>query len=101
MSQEPYLNRLEKQKALTLEQMVKEGCTAQSKERRHRKAFQKKELLAAQIKISLIEEKTRISFYLNEVDEFKDKPPLAASPLVTNTSKNIKMHELQAANEYI
>ncbi|PWS26168.1 hypothetical protein DHW03_15340 [Pedobacter yonginense] len=94
MSQEPYLVKLEKQKPLTLEAMVKDIQPTLRKEDIER-LFQKKELLAAQIKISLIEEKTGISFGLNEVDEFKDKPQLTARPLVTNASKNIKMHEFR------
>lgn len=94
MSQEPYLDRLEKQKALTLEKMGKDILPTLKREDIER-LFQKKELLAAQIKISLIEEKTGISFGLNEVDEFKDRPQLTAKPLVTIFSKNIKMPEFR------
>jgi len=94
MSQEPYLMKLEKHKVFTLEQVIKEVQPTLKKEDIER-LFKKNELLAAQIKISLIEEKTGISFGLNEVDEFKAKPQLTATPLVTNFSKNIKIHEFR------
>jgi endonuclease G len=88
MSQEPYLNKL-KQKGLLLEKEVKTvnpTLTLADIER----LFQKQELLTAQIKISLIEEKTGISFGLEDADEFKGLDKYTAEPLVKQTLKNLK-----------
>ncbi len=75
MSQESYIKNI-KQKATLLEEALEQVnptlTPASVKE-----LFEKEALVLAQTKISLIEDKTGLSFGLNDADEFKDKPQYA------------------------
>lgn len=70
MSQEKYLQKPEVQQ-LILEEL-KGNVQPKLKKSDIERLFSKQELITAQIKISLIEEKTGISFGLNDVDDYKD-----------------------------
>jgi len=75
MSQEPYLKNIQ-QRGLLLEEVIK-TVNPTLKPADVERLFDKDELMAAQTKISLIEEKTGLSFGLNDADEFKDKSQYA------------------------
>ena len=93
MSQEPYLNKIKSQKTHLLEvvKQIQPNLTKANIEQ----LFQKKELLAAQIKISLIEEKTGLSFGLNDVDEYKSKSQYAARTLNKPLNRIMKFEEFR------
>ncbi|SFT02645.1 DNA/RNA non-specific endonuclease [Mucilaginibacter polytrichastri] len=93
MSQEPYLDNLKTQKGPLLEilKTVKPTLTRAAIER----LFQKKELLAAQIKISLIEEKTGLRFGLNDADDYKGKSQYAARTINKPLNRVLKFEEFR------
>jgi endonuclease G len=94
MSQQPYLDKLKKPQAMLLEALVKQvGPTLKQSD--IQRLFQKKEMLAAQIKISLIEEKTGLTFGLNSFDEFKDRGQFAAESVVKPVNHIMKFQEFR------
>jgi DNA/RNA endonuclease G (NUC1) len=80
MSQEPYLQKL-KMKGMLLEEKKNKTVAPTLTISDIERLFQKQELLTARIKISLIEEKTGLTFGLSEADEFKDLDQYIAEPL--------------------
>ncbi len=94
MSQEPYLTKLKKPQLTLLETVIKQ-VQPSLKPADIQRLFNKKELLAAQIKISLIEEKTGLTFGLNAFDEFKNRGQYAAESLIKPANSIMKFEEFR------